>query len=524
MRAPHERQAGLYSVEVSCPNAQFQGEYLGSNATCHYWDGYGTPGPGTTATGYRNDAITPSRGGTPYKIAETDDNFVDRKVFAATLHNEFDLGKGLSLVSVTDYQYGSKAYSEGDGTPDKGNYFYQGARIRQGTQELRLLGDYGAHQFVLGAFGMLIKGDYYGGFTTPFDDYVPRVSFTQKTRSFAFFAQDEWTVTDTIKLIGGVRYWNDQRKGAYFGTEPFSGVSLIFNDKEVGYSSFGVVQPGTGLLVGPKDAKPTFSGITARAEIDYKPNSRTLLYLSYNRGSKSGGFTFSTGTPIVGAEISALNGIPYRPETLQAIEAGVKMKLLPRMTFNLTGYYYFYHDYQAFAQYGLVQTVVNLNARNKGLEADITSNPIDGLTLQFSGSLMDSSVKNVPLPDGSIAASHRLPQAPGFSATLLARYEFAIAGGKASLQADMLHSGRFCFTVLCAPVEREGSYNVANLRIGFGPEDGAWELAAFVNNVNDAQYRVYAFDESLVDGTVAGVFAKPRTWGLSATVRFGERH
>jgi len=116
---------------------------------------------------------------------------------------------------------------------------------------------------------------------------------------------------------------------------------------------------------------------------------------------------------------------------------------------------------------------------------------------------------------------HRLPQAPSFSGNLLARYEFAVAGGTASLQADAQRSSSFCFTVLCAPVERERAYTVANARIGFaGPAD-RWEIALFVNNLFSERYRVYGYDNTLFDGTVAGVYAKPRTWGLTGTMHFG---
>jgi iron complex outermembrane receptor protein len=46
-------------------------------------------------------------------------------------------------------------------------------------------------------------------------------------------------------------------------------------------------------------------------------------------------------------------------------------------------------------------------------------------------------------------------------------------------------------------------------------------VAAFVNNLFEEEYRVYAFDSSLFSGVVAGVYAKPRWYGLSATYRFG---
>jgi len=74
-----------------------------------------------------------------------------------------------------------------------------------------------------------------------------------------------------------------------------------------------------------------------------------------------------------------------------------------------------------------------------------------------------------------------LPRARGLSGTALVRYEFALFGGSASLQADVLHSGGFCFTVPCAPVEQAGAYNVANLRIGYAGSGDVWDIAAFVN-------------------------------------------
>ena len=521
LRAPKERQAGLYSLVASCPNARFQGEVLGANDSCEYWGS----GPGETGAGYRNDAINPTRGGTPYKTAATDPSYVDRKVFGATFKAEWKLGAALTLLSITDYQHGRKFYTEdGDSSPAEGVYFYQGSKLDQASEELRLLADLGANQLTLGAYGMLIDGHYTGKYADLFYGYDPTVAFAQHTRSFAFFAQDEWKFTDTLKLIGGLRYWHDTRRGSYFGEEhSYSDITLTFNPREVSYTEDGVTDPLPGITATPADAHPSFSGVTARAELDFKPTDRILLYASYNRGSKSGGFTFSTGTPFPGAEVAALNGINYKPERLDAFEVGAKMTLAPGTTLNLAAFYYDYHDYQAFAQYGPVQTVVNLPARSKGIEAEFATRPVAGLTLQLSGSLLDTSVRNILLPDGVSVVTHRLPQTPGFSGNALARYEFAFLGGVASIQGDVQHSGKFCFTVLCAPVEREGAYDVANVRIGYAPDDGAWEIAAFVNNLTREKYRIYGYDNTLFDGTVAGVYAKPRIWGVTGTIHFGSK-
>ena len=487
------------------------------DVSCAFW---GT-GPGESGTGYRNDAIIPSRGGDPWATAETQNSYVDREIFGATLHVDADIGN-FDLVSVTDYQNAEKFYLEGgDASPDEGVLFYQGSDLEQFSQEFRLSGLSGEHQWVAGLYGMKVDGEYTGKFADPFYGYDPTVEMTQTTTSFAAFAQDEWHFAEALTLTGGLRYWHDEREGSYFGVAPevpglSAPVTIIFNDHEVS---------PLGSAITPDDATTTFDGITARVQLDWKPSDDVLTYVSYNRGSKSGGYTFSTGTPYDpdGSQTiprAFLEGMPFDEETLDAFEVGVKATLGGNTTVNVSTFYYDYKDYQAFAQFGPVQTVINLDAEETGLEAEINSRPLDGLTLQLGVSFLDSTVKDVPLPDGATIEDHELPQAPEYSGNALARYEFELAGGTLSLQGDVQFSSDFCFTVLCAPVEEEESYAVGNARIGYD-SGSAWSIAAFVNNVTEEEYRVYAFDSSLFSGVVAGVYAKPRTWGVTGTYRFG---
>jgi iron complex outermembrane receptor protein len=511
MRADKETQAGLYSQEPACPNARFQGEFTPPTLACAYW---GSPA-GATGSGYRNDAITPSRGGDPWSTAETQQSYVDRKIFGTTLRVDATIGE-LGLVSISDYQHGDKFYIEGgDASPDEGVFFYQGSKLDQASQEFRLSATAGAHSLVGGLFGMYVDGKYTGKFADPFYGYDPDVSFSQRTTSWALFLQDEWQLDARWKLIGGLRYWHDSRQGTYLGTETsLTGVTIIFNQNQV----FPVF---AGSPVTPATAKRNFSDVTARLELDYKPGENALWYVSFNRGSKSGGYTFSTGTPFAGFEQAFLEGIPFKPEVLDAFEAGIKATVGRATTLNVSGFYYRYNDYQAFAQFGPVQTVINLNATVRGLEAELNARPIHGLTLQLGTSLLDTNVENVPLPDGVTIEDHDLPQAPRFSGNALARYEFPLGRGMGSVQADAQYSASFCFTVLCAPVEQEKAYTIANARVGYASADGRWNVAAFVDNLGNAKYRVYAFDSSLFAGVVAGVYARPRTYGVTATYRFG---
>ena len=542
--ADHERQAALYALAPECPNAQGQGEFLSATQACAYW---GSP-PGAIATGYTNPSITPSQGGDAWKTAGTGDPYVDRKQFAATLRLEGRIG-AFDVVSISDYQHLTKFYNEiGDAQPElpyvkgqssytpgpcappaqavtcyaPGVYFYQGTKSDQYTQELRASTSFGRQYLVFGAFGMILNGNYTAKYATPFDGYDPTVAFSQKTRSWAIFAQDEWKIDDHWKLIGGLRFWHDHKVGTYDGSELFSGFTMHYGPDRIRYNDPTGTTPLTGVTATPDDASANFSGVTARAEIDYKPSRDTLIYASYNRGSKSGGFTFSTGTPTLGQSvIDTINNIAYKPETLNDYEVGLKTRLGANTTFNLAGFYYDYQHYQAFVQVGFTQSVRNLRASNLGVEAELVSHPLTGLTLQANASAQRSRVYNVLLPDGVTVVTHNLPQAPSFSAGGLIRYEFALAGGIASLQADALYQDKTCFTVMCAPVEREPAYDVENLRFGFTPSGMKLDLAVFVNNVLNHAYRVYAYDGAYYNGEVAGVYAKPRTWGVTATYHFG---
>jgi iron complex outermembrane receptor protein len=519
LKADQERQAGLYSHEPVCPNANGQGEYLAPNDTCSFWLGVGA-GPGTTASGYRNDAINPQRGGNPWRTAYRGESFVNREFFGSSLRLEASLGD-VDLVSVTDYQHSKKFYTEDfDATPDDVAGYFSGVVLNQYSQELRVSGKTGSNQWVVGAYGMIVNGDYNASFYQPIFNYFPAVDFSQDTKSYAFFAQNELSLSPKLKLIGGLRYWHDQRKGIYSASEAGTGVEVGFSPSGIYYRQDGLLQAMPNLSVNARDADASYSGLTVRAEIDYKPNPDVLIYLSYNRGSKSGGFTFAAATPFPGVDLVTefLNNIPYKPETLNAYELGVKASLGRGATLNVAAFHYDYKNYQAFAQIGILQSVLNRDARVNGIEAELAVEPIEGLRLGANVSILDSKLKAVRIQDGSLR-DRRLPQAPSFSGSAQASYQFAVGKGRATIGGDIQYASASCFTTLCSPVDQEPAYTVVNGHIGY--DIGRLTLGFFVNNIFNEKYRVYGVDNAFTGGFVDSIYAKPRTFSISATVRFG---
>ena len=545
--ADHERQAAMYTLSPSCPNANFQGVNLPANQVCSYWSAYNGNTPGAMATGYTNPSVIAWQGGDPWSIAATGNPGVERQFFGASYRMDAKLGL-FDLTSVTDYQYVNKFYNEmGDNQPEfpyvqgatytpgpcpgiasvtcyaPGTIFSQKDRTNQISEELRAATTFGKNYLVVGAFGMAIESHFGAQYATPFDEYDPQVQFYQHTRSLAVFAQDEYKFDDQWKLILGARYWNDHKVGCYNGQEYWSGFSIHYCPDGISFNdpTGTTAAAGGSITASPSAARPTFSGVTARAELDYKPSVGTLLYASYNRGSKSGGFTFSTGTPTLGQAVyDTINGIAFRPEVLDDYEVGIKASLPGHSSLNVAAYYYDYHNYQAFVQVGYTQEIRNLPAVAGGVEAEFTSHPIPGLTLNLAGSWEESHVHDVLLPDGATVVTHDLPQAPHWSGNALIRYEFAAMGGLAAVQADSLYQSHMCFTVMCAPVEQEPGYHVENARISFTPKDSPIDLALYVNNVFNHAYRIYAYDGSLYFGSTEGIYGKPRTWGVNARYHF----
>jgi iron complex outermembrane receptor protein len=464
------------------------------------------------------------------------------------------------LTSITDYQYLNKFYNElGDSQPElpyvplatytpgpcpgipsvtcyaPGTIFNQRDRMNQVSEELRAATSFGKNYLVFGAFGMSIESHFHAQYATPFDGYDPQVAFYQQTRSFAFFAQDEYKFNDQFKLIAGARYWQDHKIGCYNGEESYTGYTIHYcpdgvNFNDPYYGASGSTAAGS-FNIPNNVADQTYRGVTARAELDYKPTVGTLIYAAYNRGSKSGGFSFSTGTPTQnaanpGVEIAdaasydTINGIAFKPEVLTDWEVGIKTSLPGHSSLNLVGYYYNYHNYQAFVQIGYSQEIHNLQATAGGIEAEFSSHPIPGLTFNLTGTWETSRVPNVVLPDGVTTVTHDLPQAPHWSGNSLIRYEFELAGGMAMVQADAMYQAHMCFTLLCAPVEQEAAYHVENARIGFTPKDSKVDLAFYVNNIFNRAYRIYAYDGSLYSGATQSDFARPRTWGINVRYHF----
>ncbi len=106
-----------------------------------------------------------------------------------------------------------------------------------------------------------------------------------------------------------------------------------------------------------------------KAQVDFHVAPDQLLYVSYNRGVKGGGFT----APLFPGTIAHTSDLTFKPEELTSYELGYKSEFLNHsLRVNAAAYYYDYHDYQALIYtVSLNQLIRNADATHKGVETEI---------------------------------------------------------------------------------------------------------------------------------------------------------
>jgi iron complex outermembrane receptor protein len=276
------------------------------------------------------------------------------------------------------------------------------------SQELRLASDGGPSSWVLGLFGSYDAIGFDIIDSKIFDlDY--NLFSMQKTTTFAGFGQADWKLSDTLSLTTGVRATHEHR---------------AFRIGVTGDAALGIVgdPAGGSLLAFQVRNKASAFAVSGRLGLNYKPSDDMLIYASLSNGTKSP--AYNTGF-ISFPQAAGPAGL----EKIYAAELGIKSTLADgRLRLNGAVFYYRRKDIQGvdFVPNSVppIQVIRNFgDADTTGFELDTNWRPLDGLTLSGGISVLDAKIVN-----GNFKGN-RLPSAPKFSATFMARYEAETASG-----------------------------------------------------------------------------------------------
>jgi len=324
----------------------------------------------------------------------------------------------------------------------------------------------------------------------------------QIVRSMAAFAQVTVPVTEQLNLTGGIRYTRDK-----FHAENTTANLLSF-------------APSPPATVFP-DRRDTESKPSWRLSADYHVTLGTLVYASYNRGFRSGGFNILDET-----------SAPLKPEIVDAFEAGAKVDAFDRaLRINTAVYYLKAKDLQLtrLGSAGTQETVNAGSSESYGVELEATLIPVAGLTLSASGTILHSKYtdfKNAPfsvrLPGGGIFQSSRdvtgnhTPRQPDKTLSLSAAYETPLAAGKLKLAGTYFWSAKW----YSDPDNTlfQASYDLVSGQVSWTEPSGHMTFRVFGRNLTNAKV-VSQFARIAPLGDVQMLY-EPRTIGGAVDLKF----
>jgi iron complex outermembrane recepter protein len=336
-----------------------------------------------------------------------------------------------------------------------------------------------------------------------------------ETDSFAIYFEGDYDVTDTVTVTLGGRWTRDDKK-----IDTTFGAIKAFDT---------IVVPGQNV-----QRKDDWDEFTPNARVRYQVNPDHMVYGSYSRGFRSGGFN--------GRAASETSVGPYDPETVDSFEAGWRSSWLEgSVIFNATAFHALYDDKQEEITRAAPppvnqETVVTNAAKVKisGLELETIARPTPELHLRanygFVNARYDKFTGADPLdPSQEVDLSFLdLRRAPKHTLGVGARYDLMIGDVGLQLTADARWKDDFHTNARNIEEGLIDSHWIVDASI---MADFRWfQVRLFGRNLTDEQFVTSALDVGggITQGrtllpafwTFSGV-TLPRTYGLELTVDTG---
>jgi iron complex outermembrane receptor protein len=391
-------------------------------------------------------------------------------------------------------------------------------RNSQFSQELQVLLNRGGFHGLLGAYYLDASAQ------TIFDVRLPgglaALTFGDvDTETFAIFGDFTYDFSPMFSISVGGRYTWDQRhsvidRGVYLGGggSPFFGGTGV---RIVNQSSFN----GTA----------DFQRFTPRASLSFHPDQNNMVYASYSRGFKGGGFDPRGVTSACRTETGAACTTPqqvydfmsFDPETVDSYEIGWNSQLFDRrLTFRLAAFYADYKDVQIPGSIGAVvngiPTFVGVTtnaaqARFEGVEFE--GNAIlardfgrDGDRLNFSWAVgwLNADYKQYfaalanPVTGVStfsdISSLRRIQNTPEWTASGTLSYEVPMASGRLNLLTTLSYRSASQQFELRVPGLDQPGFALWDASVVWRSDNDRWSVGLHGRNLTNKRYIVSGYN------------------------------
>jgi iron complex outermembrane receptor protein len=413
--------------------------------------------------------------------------------------------KSLTAYRKTDYSL----FTDNDGTPATVMVGHMEEHEHQFSQEFDLTGRIGRLDFVSGLYYFSERDASVVNARVLAANLKIQSTPVTKSRSEAVFSQGTYHITDTLSFTAGLRYTKERK--------------FIDVDFDRSNLATGVSLPGFPILF---TQTRHYHALTPKFGLDWKVTPTTFVYASVTRGYKSGGVNYATTNPITAS---------FNPEHIWSYEIGAKTDLFDRrLRFNISAFHYDYSDLQIQATIapGIVSIANAATAKVNGVEIETTARIVSNFSMNANLSYLHARYGNftkaaVPAalapylagdPNFNVAAGtydasgNRLNQAPTFSGTVAAEYDYTLASGaKFYARGDVYFQGKVFYDPSNSVYQEQPAYHLFNASVGYNSPGGRWKAQLWAKNLANKQYLI-AIQANGVEP--AGYAAPPRTFGI----------
>jgi outer membrane receptor protein involved in Fe transport len=419
--------------------------------------------------------------------------------------------------------------------------------------------------------------------------------YFQNSRNYAFFTHNIFHVTDNFDITLGLRYTNERKRfRATFGNDntacPAQQQALLplLTNPALGALAGGLIgltcqgnstAELNGVTINDRRGEDEFTGTGV---LSYKPNDDLLLYASYSRGYKSGGFNLDRSalkSPIlpfaaVGGAQALVGNLQFDPEINDAYEFGAKYSTGP-LSVNLAIFRQQFENFQLNTFNGtvfLVQTIngcgtslqggdrdlsaatgkcdpkdVSYGVVSQGVELETSLRPMRDLSVNVGLTYADTSYRNNLVGNRNGApldpALRKLPgdnlsNAPEVVVTgsLAFTPDIGTTGLSGLFYVDTRVTDDYNTGSDLFPQKEQEGYVLVNARVGLRGPDERWAVELWAQNLFDTNYAQVAFNSPFQAGASSAPFvdpqfpggrqifssflAEPRTYGITLRGRF----
>jgi len=448
---------------------------------------------------------------------------------------------GATLTSLTAYEgYHNDFGMDYDGTVEPILNLHYLRNLHQYSEELRLAGELGGMHWLVGTYGSYEDLNqnllYFCGFLNPatltgscnYFGAAARAPSTgplptnransvaskwdRGTTAAAVFSHLEIPLATHWEAVAGGRYSYDR---AAFSGRGF----VIYDDGSQQLNNQG----GLGSAIG--NSSLTVHKFSGTLGVNYKPLDHLLTYVSYGEGFKSGGYDGS-----IFNNVTSLTK-PYKPETVDSFEVGLKSEPGTHWRFNTSAFYEKYRDPQERINTilplpggGTLPTTAMSNLHEAtvyGLESEAVWAPTAALTLGSTLSYYHSRVSQ-PFDPANPSLSQRfngneLAGAAPVSVVVYGKYNWRIATNRQfQLSANAKYLDTSYTAVENYGTSRQPAYTLVAARAAVIDASGL-EVALWGKNLLNKAYTTVTF---LGFGSDTYYPADPLTWGVEVRYSF----